>query len=194
MPPDNQALRRSIKAQRRALSADEIAAASVTISATLLQLPALRRARYVATYLPAFGEVDCGMLTAALLSRGKRIFMPILRKNRLLFAPYDHAARMTCNTYGIPEPVCDSRALRSPRQLDVVITPLVAFDRHGNRLGMGGGYYDRSFAFRNRLSHWRKPLLIGVAYSFQQVDAMCTQPWDVPLDAVVTEKECFGSY
>ena len=80
------------------------------------------------------------------------------------------------------------------RQLDVVIAPLVAFDESLNRLGMGGGYYDRTFAFRKRARVLRRPVLIGVAYSFQRVDRLQPENWDVPLDVVITEKESYGSY
>lgn len=120
--------------------------------------------------------------------------MPVLRKNRLLFAPWDDSSDWEENRYGIPEPLCRHRDLLTPRQLDVVVVPLVAFDDSLNRLGMGGGYYDRTFAFRKRAGALRRPLLIGVAYSFQRVDALQAQSWDVPLDVVITEKESYGSY
>jgi 5-formyltetrahydrofolate cyclo-ligase len=87
------------------------------------------------------------------------------------------------------EPAVARKLMRLPQQLDAVIVPLLGFDNNGNRLGMGGGYYDRSFAFRKQRRAWRRPLLIGVAYSFQQVDAIQTEPWDIPLDAVITEQE-----
>ena len=194
MPPDVRDLRNAMKQKRRSLSAAEVAVASAAIVDKTRRLSCLQRANAIAIYLPAFGEVDCSGLIDALLARGKRVLAPILRKNRLVFAPFDYGTEFTANGFGIMEPVYQERALLTARQLDVVITPLVAFDARLNRLGMGGGYYDRTFAFRKRLGVWRRPLLIGVAYSFQRVDKLQANAWDVPLDVVITEKESFGSY
>ena len=90
------------------------------------------------------------------------------------------------NRLGIDEP----QGLRTlaPRRLDIVFLPLVGFDAHGVRLGAGGGYYDRAFAFRRWRRAWHAPRLIGIAYSFQQVDTLMAAAHDVLLDAVVTEK------
>jgi 5-formyltetrahydrofolate cyclo-ligase len=74
-----------------------------------------------------------------------------------------------------------------PLALDLVLTPLVGFDHKGNRLGMGGGYYDRSFAFLLRRQNWKKPRLVGLAYDFQQLDKLPAKNWDVPLTAVATD-------
>ena len=96
------------------------------------------------------------------------------------------------NRYGIPEPAHPNKARNFPlRSLDLVLMPLVGFDTQGNRLGMGGGYYDRSFAFLHRHSHWRKPHLMGTAYEFQRLSKLDAQPWDVPLDAIVTEANLY---
>ena len=79
-----------------------------------------------------------------------------------------------------------------PFALDLVLVPLVAFDARGVRLGMGGGYYDRSFAYLNFRSRWRRPRLIGVGFDFQRAESISPQPWDVCLDGVITERGFYG--
>jgi len=93
------------------------------------------------------------------------------------------------NFYGIPEP--RPIELIDPRTLDLVLTPLVAFDGSGHRIGMGGGYYDRSFAFLRRRRYWRKPHLLGLAYELQKLPAIIPNDWDIPLDAVATEARIY---
>ena len=121
---------------------------------------------------------------------GKQIYLPVLvghPHDRLLFAPYHAGASMKPNRFGIPEPEVPREALLSPHLLDLALTPLVAFDASGTRLGMGGGFYDRTFAFLRHPSHLPKPRLLGLAYELQKVDALPRQSWDVPVDAVATE-------
>jgi len=93
------------------------------------------------------------------------------------------------NRYGIPEPECAPAALITAEQVDVVLLPLVAFHRAGHRLGMGAGYYDRSFAFLRSRARPASPVLVGIGYSFQEVAAMPALDHDVPLDFIATEKE-----
>jgi 5-formyltetrahydrofolate cyclo-ligase len=186
-------LRQTIRHKRAALCADEIATMSLAISDKLCQLPQLKRADNIAVYMAEFGEVDCSLFVQRMHARGKALFSPVLRKNHLLFAPLLPEAPMVLNRHGILEPVYRIKNLKPPKELQAIVTPLVAFDLHLNRLGMGGGYYDRSFAFKKYRKYWRSPRLIGVAYSFQRVDKIVAQRWDVPLDAVITEKECYGS-
>lgn len=191
---DTQQLRRQINAQRRSQPFDIASESSLTICDSLCKLRAIHRAQSIGIYLAEFGEVDCSRFMDQMMARKKSLFAPILRKNQLLYAPLRPGTTLRHNRFGISEPVYTENQLRRPSQLDVVITPLVAFDAHLNRLGMGGGYYDRSFAFKKRRNHWHKPRLIGVAYSFQRVDALNAQPWDVPLDVAITQKESYGSY
>lgn len=194
MNMDTQLLRRQMIARRRAQSVEHAAACSLTICHSLSQARVIKRAQSIAIYLADFGEVDCSSFIERMLVRRKSVYAPILRKNRLVFAPLHPDTPLRYNRYGIAEPDYTSSKLRTASQLDVVITPLVAFDARLNRLGMGGGYYDRSLAFKKRRLSWRRPLMIGVAYSFQRVDALPVQTWDIPLDVVITEKESYGSY
>jgi len=187
-------IRNKIKRQREQLDASLQQEYSLDIADHLVTLPALKRARTIALYNAFRGEPDCAPLSNKPILRKKRIFLPIAEKNHLKFAPVKNGTEWTCNRYGILEPVYSNASLVNGMNLDVVIVPLVAFDEECNRIGMGAGFYDRTFAFRKHRGNWHKPLLIGIAYDFQRVDKINPEAWDVPLDCVVTEKECYGSY
>jgi 5-formyltetrahydrofolate cyclo-ligase len=187
-------IRKALRKQRAELAEDEVAAMSLAITDKLCHTQQLNRTERIAVYMAEFGEVDCSLFIERMLDRGKALFSPILRKNHLLFAPLLPDTPMLPNRYGILEPVYKNSDLKFAKELQAIITPLVAFDSNLNRLGMGGGYYDRSMAFKKRRQYWKAPRMIGVAYSFQHVAQIATRRWDVPLDAVITEKECYGSH
>lgn len=183
-------LRRTLRARRRALSAAERALADTAIIQHLRASPLFLRSRRLAGYVAADGEPDIGDLMRETERLRKQWHLPVIGLpyvNRLWFAPCDSGSTMLINRYGIPEPDVSPGDAVAPWALDLVLTPLVGFDAAGNRLGMGKGFYDRSFAFLRQRQHWRKPRLIGVAYQCQRVDALPFQPWDVPLAGVVTE-------
>ena len=121
----------------------------------------------------------------------KNCYLPVLhplKKNRLWFVPFHLDDELTENRFGIPEPKASQYHLRrSPRVLDIILVPLVAFDENCHRIGMGSGFYDRTFEFKKN-GNPSKPLLIGIAYEMQKVDNTFPQQWDVQLDEVVTEK------
>lgn len=144
-------------------------------------------ARNVAIYLPLPEEADPRLLMAR---GGDRHFhAPIVTgHDEMRFAPLEAGARMARNRLGIAEPRQPDRRLRRPRAMDLVVLPLVGFDDRCNRLGQGGGHYDRAFAFltHRRLRHGG-PRLVGLAFECQRVDVLPHRDWDIPLDAVVTE-------
>ncbi len=177
-----------MRGQRRALSSAQRRRAARCLAGVLMRSRLLRRARHLACYLANDGEMDLLPFVRRAWSHGRRIYLPLIdvpRRDHLGFAEFHAHSRFKANRFGIDEPVGRRRAVR---RLDAVLMPLVAFDACGNRLGMGGGFYDRTFAYLSRQRHWRRPRLIGIAYGFQQVDALEHRPWDVPLDAVVTDK------
>jgi 5-formyltetrahydrofolate cyclo-ligase len=134
--------------------------------------------------------MDPWPLMERLWSLGKTLYLPILvpfSDRRLWFSAYKRGDPLIVNRFGILEPERHHYRRIRPAALDLVLTPLVAFDPMGHRLGMGGGYYDRSFAFLNTRRHWRKPRLLGLAYEFQRHPLLEAEAWDVPLDAVATE-------
>ena len=183
-----QQLRRELKNKRRLLNNADVRRYSRLIAKNLWACHALSRAKRVAVYLAMPGEVDCRWIVEGARLRKMRIFAPVLSNNKLLFAPLETQSKFINNCYGIAEPNTLANKLLRGQHLDAVIVPLVAFDSAKNRIGMGGDYYDRTFAFRNRRSKWKRPLLIGLAYSFQQVNDSHASIWDVPLDAVITEQ------
>lgn len=184
-------LRRQLKAARNAIGPHARRLAAHAAMRLALREGVLLRARRIAFYLPQRGEFDVRPLMNQALWMGRECLLPVLpRRGRVMrFGRLHAATRMMPNRYGIPEPV-DVRAL-SARQLDVLLMPLVGFDPAGHRLGMGGGFYDATLAFMRHRRHWRKPRLIGVAYECQKVDGLPHDPWDMPLDAVLTERRLY---
>jgi 5-formyltetrahydrofolate cyclo-ligase len=180
-------LRRSLRAKRIALSAAERMAAAEAIATNLQPHPALARPGYVAGYWASGGELPLHVLQLRL--RPDQIWcLPCVQPDgTLLFSPWRPGDPLVTNQYGIPEPNVATASLLEPPELHLVLLPLLGFDRSGNRLGMGAGYYDRSFAFRQGAA--APPTLIGVGYAMQEVPPIEAQAWDVPLDAIVTENE-----
>lgn len=153
-----------------------------------------RNSRRIASYVPTDGEIDTDPIVERALQLGKRCYLPVLSRinhDRLWFAPRTTNTDYVLNRYGILEPLVASRLLVRAQDLDLILLPLVGFDEHGNRLGMGGGFYDRSLEFLTRRHRWRKPRLIGLAFDSQKVDTLPQESWDVPLDAVVTDRATY---
>jgi 5-formyltetrahydrofolate cyclo-ligase len=191
MDDPRRALRKSLRELRAAIPAATRIAAADAVADNLLQLPAVREANTIAGYWAVGGEMPLHSLVTRLPQR-TRYCLPMLQADRTLrFAPWRSGEAVVVNKFGIPEPEAESPALR-PSELDVVLLPLVGFTREGHRLGTGGGWYDRSFAFRRNAP--APPLLIGVGFACQQIDAEASarlgaREWDVPLDAIATEHE-----
>lgn len=181
-------LRSSLRTMRANLRADQQEQAAERCAQLARSLPALQRARCIAAYMAHRGEMSCEPIIEWALARGVDVLLPVVVGRHIRFAPFDPGEALVSNRWGIPEP--ESRPARwvSGRRPNVVLLPLVAFDSCGNRLGQGGGYYDRAFAFRNTARNWRRPLLVGLAYDFQRVGSLDAKPTDVPLDAVITER------
>lgn len=187
-PPDPVTTRRALRRVRRDLPRGERDAAQRAVGAVLLAEPALRRARRIGAYFALGGELDLAPYLQAVLGSGREVYLPRLTGagGRMRFARYRAGVSLARNRFGIPEPARDAPTVAA-RFLDVVLLPLVAFDAIGTRLGSGAGYYDRCFAFRASRRAWHAPLLVGVAFACQEVPPLPRRPWDVPLDAVVTE-------
>lgn len=147
---------------------------------------AYRQARRIAVFLAFDGEPALDRLIDDAVARRKHLYLPVLRGLDMHFERYDPAAGLARNFFGILEPV-RGRPIDA-RRLDLVLTPLVAFDSAGVRIGVGRGYYDRCFAFLLRRGTWQRPRLLGVGYELQHVPAIRREPWDVPLWGAVTER------
>lgn len=178
-------LRRELRARRRALPDAARVLANREIERHIKRLPEYRRARRVALYLAFDGEPSLSALVEAARRHDKRLYVPVLRGTTMQFAELEPGAAFRANLFGILEPKLGLRI--DARKLDLVLTPLVAFDDHGVRVGVGRGYYDRCFRFLRHRKAWRRPKLFGVAYELQRVPPLTPSSWDIPLAGVVTE-------
>ncbi|MEK1941484.1 MAG: 5-formyltetrahydrofolate cyclo-ligase [Pseudomonas sp.] len=187
-------LRRLLRKARRALSASQRRQASLNLYKQLAQHPAFRRARHISLYLPVDGEIDPGVLLRAAQRRGKATYLPVLSawpRTKMVFQQVRPGERMKPNRFRIAEPTANSKRQRNVWALDLVLLPLVGFDEDGGRLGMGGGFYDRSLAYLKRRQNWHKPTLLGLAHECQKVDKLPLASWDVRLHATVTDKRWY---
>lgn len=185
------ALRNELRARRQALNSTQQAQASTLLLRNLMQLPQFMRARHVALYIANDGEIDPAPIARQLWKMEKHCYLPVLRPGKskaLWFVEYTANAPLSNNRFGIPEPDFRQQHKLPATLLDVALLPLVGFDRKGARLGMGGGFYDTTFAFKQK-KQGNKPYLIGLAHSCQQLDSLATDNWDIPLFAVATEQE-----
>ena len=175
---DKTSLRRELRARRRGF-----AATCPPLPAPPRSLiEALRAGVIVASYVPVAGEADPALFDAAVIDAGGRLAWPVVvdRESPITFHP-GSPDMMADGPYGLRQPVATDGGVVP----DIILTPLVGFDSHCNRLGQGAGHYDRAFA------RWPDALRIGIAWSVQQVDALPRDPWDVPLHMIVTETEIF---
>jgi 5-formyltetrahydrofolate cyclo-ligase len=150
------------------------------------------KASHIALYLANKGELDLQPFIHWCWRQNKHIYLPIVHpfsKGHLLFLRYESNSTMTINRYNIEEPKLDVKTVKPIQQLDIIFTPLVAFDHTGARIGMGGGYYDRTLAkWHEQYSQDNQytPAIIGVAHDCQQVEAVPHEPWDIPLPTIIT--------
>jgi 5-formyltetrahydrofolate cyclo-ligase len=194
VPTDKSDLRQKLRARRRALSADEQHQAARRLAVNLTGTRLFLTSRRVACYLPNDGEIDSAPVIEHIRRLRKILYLPVLSRlshDRLWFAEAGPKTKLVSNRFGIPEPVVRSRDLVRAQELDLILMPLVGFDDKGNRLGMGGGFYDRSLEFLRHRNHWRKPHLLGIAYDFQRVNGLVADPWDVPLQGVITDQAVY---
>ncbi len=186
--PSRAEIRRELRHRRRNLVSTRRAGHAARLARSIANSRIFQRSLRVAVYLSNDGEMDLQPLIRRAWNLGKHCYLPVLHRHRLWFLPYRPETPLMENRFGIPEPGLSPRRRWPLQTLDLVLAPLVAFDDRGNRLGMGGGYYDRTFAYLASRTHWRRPVIIGVAYGFQRVAELPSHPWDVPLHGVATEQ------
>ncbi len=187
MPTSRPLLRQKIRDLRKSISPELHAHYSAQLIDRFTKHERILNANCVALYISVDGEIDTNGVIEWCLSRGKKVALPVLHpfsKGNLLFLNYDHNTVMVKNKYGIPEPELDVRNVIPLQNIDILFTPMVAFDIKGNRLGMGGGYYDRTL---QEYHHKQTgPYPIGLALDIQEVDTLPTEIWDVPLPEIIT--------
>lgn len=183
--------RQYFRKQRNNLSLWQQAANAQALSQHIALFLKLKKIKNIAIYLPADGELSPLHLLKSLNFKGVNFYLPILSKlsfQGLKFALYDEQSIFKPNRFKINEPVVHPKQLKHAAALDVIFLPLVAYDLNGNRLGMGGGFYDRALQIRQRRKHWKKPLLIGLAHTVQRSALIDSERWDVALDGIATEE------
>lgn len=186
------ALRRRLRKTRRALSPAQQHKASQRLFRRLAQHPLFIRSRHIAFYLANDGEIDPALLMAHARRLGKECYLPVISgwpMDRMHFQRIVANQPWVKNRFGIREPVVKSGLQARPWRLDLVLMPLVGFDGEGNRLGMGGGFYDRTFAYRRWRPNWAGARLLGLAHHCQKVDKLPVASWDVPLDGIASDEE-----
>lgn len=186
-------VRRQLRALRAAVKPEVRREAAQAIVRLALRAGWLRRGRRIGFYMPAKGELDIVNLLARAMAMRVNCFLPVVppaRQRTLGFTRMTGRNDWTHNRYGIPEHAVWRPKVRAVR-LDILFLPLLGFDQQGYRMGMGGGYYDSSLAFLQHRKAWHRPYLIGVAFEAQRVEALPIDPWDVPLDAVLTERQVY---
>jgi len=162
------------------------------LSIIIQELPIFVKSQHIAFYWPQRGEISPLSLLATAIQLKKKCYLPVLDPHiqaHLLFAPYQSQDPLTPNRFNILEPRLIESDIIPAADLDLVLTPLVAFDLSGRRLGMGGGYYDHTFAFLKQTPRPSRPYLLGLGHAFQQVERLPEDNWDVLLNGVATEEE-----
>ncbi|OGT36839.1 MAG: 5-formyltetrahydrofolate cyclo-ligase [Gammaproteobacteria bacterium RIFCSPHIGHO2_12_FULL_37_14] len=183
-----QELRKQYYAKRREISNPIRQLAAHTAADHFVDQDVFKQSNFIACYMPFRDEFDSTQLIQKIWHANKSCYLPILTEKKLLyFVRYDEGDKLVTNRYSILEPENTLRKI-PVGDLDLVIVPIVVFDSFGHRLGTGGGYYDRTFAFLHQHQLSKKPLMMGLCFAFQQAELVPTDPWDINLQAVMTEK------
>lgn len=185
---DKQAIRQDVRKRRNALTPQEQQHFSRQLVDQVLSQSSVASAKRIGLYLSFDGELNTHDTIEALWDAGKRVYVPVLhpfRKGYLVFVEYSPSTPMVRNQFNIQEPKLTCQQICPLSELDILFTPLVAFDESGNRLGMGGGFYDRTLSIHQRESR-TKPELIGLAHDCQKYDALPIEPWDIKVNKIVT--------
>jgi 5-formyltetrahydrofolate cyclo-ligase len=185
-------IRTEYRKKRQALSAQQQSNAAKKLLATFLSSTILAQAKTIACYLANDAEIDPIAIIDYCWQQGKCVLLPVLHpfsNGHLLFVEYHPNSATRKNIYGIDEPIVTSTNIHTLDTIELILTPLVAFDAEGNRLGMGGGYYDRTLAPIRRDS--LPTQLVGLAHTCQQTDKLLADSWDIPLDGIATPEQFF---
>lgn len=181
-------MRKSLQSLRNQISIEQKLQFADAVRKQCISLEEFKNASQVAIYLSVNNELDTQLLIEEIWQNNKTCYLPVISNNTtskiMTFAEYSAVTPMTKNRFGIDEPT--PLKFIELSSLDIVFTPLVGFDANCNRIGMGAGFYDSTFQ-----SKTNRPLMIGLAYSCQELQNIEPQPWDVPMDYVITEKTIF---
>ena len=192
-----QSLRKTIRNKRLSLSSTMQITSADQLCSLLSEHPKVIAANHIALYLANDGELSTTPFIQWCWAQNKRVYLPVIHpfsKGHLLFLEYTIDTPMIKNRFGIAEPKLNVNLIRSIKNIDIVFTPLVAFDKSGARLGMGGGFYDRTL--QTWYEHFKsnsliRPYPIGLAHNCQQVDSIPVEHWDIPIPEILTPTEHF---
>ena len=186
-------IRKIIKEKRSQLSEKELSLTSKAITERIRSFKFSKELTKIGIYYAVNNEVDVHPLCEILWQENKRVYLPIVEKKKLLFGEYRNTSNLKNNRFKIPEPIVGLESQISAFELDLIFMPLVAFDPMGNRIGMGGGFYDRTLDNKQLDNDLKKPILVGVAYEFQKQNQIQPNSWDIPLDMIFTESKIYHS-
>lgn len=178
-------IRKKICSVRASLSATDKQQKSLAICKKIQTIDAWKHAKNIALYFATKNEVQTDQLINACWQQQKTAFLPVIQHKKMAFYQYEKNTVLINNRFNIAEPDTKHSHFTETDKLDLIILPLIAFDSNKNRLGQGGGFYDRTFAELLE----KKPTLIGIAYDCQRVASVPTEKWDIPLDYVVSESD-----
>ncbi|NDL00585.1 5-formyltetrahydrofolate cyclo-ligase [Photorhabdus bodei] len=186
--PLRQSIRKKIRQQRRELTPEQQSLFARRAAKRAINHPKIHQANKIALFLSFDGELDTRPLINQLWQQNKQIYLPVLhpfRHHHLLFLNYQPDTPLIRNRFNIEEPPLNVEQVLPLSELDIMMIPLVAFDRTGQRLGMGGGFYDRT------LRQWRQKNFypIGLAHNCQLVDTLPIAEWDIPLPEIITPEK-----
>ena len=188
--PTGASLRQTLRNQRKAIPFNLRRHYDKLINKQLIRCGILQRTPYISSYISNDAEVSLDLFIQLCSARKVPHYLPVIKKkSQLEFSAYHSGDKLLDNKFKIPEPAITKKF--NVKFLSVILMPLVGFDLQGNRLGMGGGFYDRTLAFSRNSHNKKRPLLIGVAYETQSVNTLSTRAWDVPLDAAITERNIY---
>ncbi|WP_039907820.1 5-formyltetrahydrofolate cyclo-ligase [Candidatus Regiella insecticola] len=180
-----QQIRSEMRQRRASLLPEQQEFAAKMVTRRVINHEKIQHAKNIAVFLSCDGEIETQPLIKQLWFLQKQVYLPVLHpfsKGHLLFLHYHANTPLIVNRFKIPEPQLDVRTVLPLAELDIILTPLVAFDRQGRRLGRGGGFYDRT------LQYWQQSGFypIGLAHDCQLVDELVAEDWDIPLPEVIT--------
>lgn len=190
---DKKHIRQILRHKRRELPVEKKLATAQKLAQHVFSLQEFQHSQHIAYYLAHDGEVDPQLIISHAQKNNKHAYLPVLdlkNHHHLEFYSYRCGDPMVNNCFGIGEPDVKTQQRIASQDLELVFLPLVAFDKNGNRIGRGAGYYDRTFAFI-RENPKNKPCLIALAYDFQKIPVIEAAEWDIPLDIIVTEKQIY---
>jgi 5-formyltetrahydrofolate cyclo-ligase len=188
-------LRTDLRAHRASLTPQAQQHAANRLLIHISACRQFRASKHIAGYIANDGEIDPFPIIEKIWRLNKYCYLPVVPRpdqGHLWFAPFTPETPLTLNRYGIPEPDVKQKYWVRAQLLDLMMLPLVGFDLNGNRIGMGAGFYDRSLAFLNYRQYWKHPHVIGLAHDCQRVDNIKSDNWDIPLEAIATDKHYYA--